>query len=69
MATEKKPVELAPFTVVAEKLWHSTECKFYFQGETVMLPASTKVREDSAVQPIAPEAEAAKGKKSDKDIA
>lgn len=30
------------FEVVAEKLWHSTECRFYVKGDTVNLPEGTK---------------------------
>lgn len=59
----EKQVLLAKFEVVADKLWHSTECRFYVKGDTIELPADTKVTEHSSVQPIK------KAKAADKDLA
>lgn len=62
MAEKKQGLE-APFEVVADKLWHSTECRFYVKGDTIMLPADIKLTPDSSVQPIK------KAKAVDKDLA
>lgn len=62
----EKQVLLEKFEVVADKLWHSTECRFYVKGDTIELPADTKVTEHSSVRPI----EKPKGKgKADADLA
>lgn len=60
----EKQVVLAKFEVVADKLWHSTECRFYVKGDTIELPADTKVTDNSSVRPI----EKTKAK-ADKDLA
>lgn len=60
----EKQVVLAKFEVVADKLWHSTECRFYVKGDTIVLPADTKVTDNSSVRPI----EKTKAK-ADKDLA
>lgn len=59
----EKQVVLAKFEVVADKLWHSTECRFYVKGDTIELPADIKITPDSSVQPIK------KAKAADKDLA
>ena len=43
---------MAQFRVVAEKLWHSGECKHYLKGEVVNLPDGTTVKEGGAIEPI-----------------
>lgn len=60
----EKQVVLAKFEVVADKLWHSTECRFYVKGDTIELPADIELTPDSSVRPI----EKAKAK-ADKDLA
>lgn len=60
----EKQVVLAKFEVVADKLWHSTECRFYVKGDTIELPADIKITPESSVRPI----EKAKVK-ADKDLA
>ena len=60
----EKQVVLAKFEVVADKLWHSTECRFYVKGDTIELPADIKITPESPVRPI----EKAKAK-ADKDLA
>lgn len=59
----EKQVVLAKFEVVADKLWHSTECRFYVKGDTIELPADIKITPDSSVQSIK------KAKAADKDLA
>lgn len=62
----EKQVVLAKFEVVADKLWHSTACRFYVKGDTIELPADIKITPESSVQPIeAPKAKA----KAEKDLA
>ena len=60
----EKQVVLAKFEVVADKLWRSTECRFYVKGDTIELPADIKITPESSVRPI----EKAKAK-ADKDLA
>jgi len=60
----EKQTVLAKFEVVADKIWHSTECRFYVKGDTIELPADIKITPDSSVRPI----EKAKVK-ADKDLA
>ena len=60
----EKQVVLAKFEVVADKLWHSTECRFYVKGDTIELPADIKITPESSMRPI----EKAKAK-ADKDLA
>ena len=59
----EKQVLLEKFEVAADKLWHSTECRFYVKGDTIELPANTKITPGSSVQPIK------KAKAVDKDLA
>lgn len=54
---------MADFIVEAESVWHSTEGRFYLKGQTINLPASTKVGPESSVRP----AEKAKPKGKAKD--
>ncbi|MCH2240981.1 MAG: hypothetical protein MK041_03395 [Aquabacterium sp.] len=52
--TTKTKTGTAEYRVVADKLWHSSECRMYHKGDTVTLPAGLKLTEDSAVEPIEP---------------
>lgn len=60
----EKQTVLAKFEVVTDKIWHSTECRFYVKGDTIELPADIKITPESSVRPI----EKAKVK-ADKDLA
>lgn len=60
----EKQTVLAKFEVVTDKIWHSTECRFYVKGDTIELPADIKITPDSSVRPI----EKAKAK-ADKELA
>ena len=44
---------MADFLVVAESVWHSGEGKVYRKGQIISLPASTKTKPESSVQPVA----------------
>ena len=59
----EKQTVLAKFEVVTDKIWHSTECRFYVKGDTIELPADIKITPESSVQPIK------KAKAVDKDLA
>jgi hypothetical protein len=59
----EKQTVLVKFEVVADKLWHSTECRFYVKGDTIEMPADIKITPESSVQPIK------KAKAVDKDLA
>lgn len=52
------------FRVVADKLWHSGECKHYHKGDVVTLPEGTVAKEGGSIEAIEPKApvKAAKGK-------
>lgn len=52
------------FRVVADKLWHSGECKHYHKGEVVTLPEGTVAKEGGSIEAIEPKpaAKTAKGK-------
>jgi len=40
------------FRVIAEKLWHSGECKHYHKGDVVTLPEGTVAKEGGSVELI-----------------
>ena len=46
------------FRVIAEKLWHSGECKHYHKGDVVTLPEGTVVKEGGSIELIEPKAPA-----------
>lgn len=54
--------DMTDFIVVADAIWHSGEGKTYLKGQTISLPASTKVGPGSSVMP----AERVKKDKPDK---
>lgn len=53
---------MADFIVEADSVWHSEEGRFYLKGQTISLPASTKVVPGGSVRP----ADKAKPKKPEK---
>lgn len=55
-------VEMADFIVAADSVWHSSEGKFYFKGQTISLPDSTKTVEGGAIKRAEP-VDPVKGKK------
>lgn len=55
--------EMADFIVEADSVWHSGEGKFYLKGQTISLPASTRVVPGGSVR----SAEKAKPKGKAKD--
>lgn len=54
--------DMADFIVEADSVWHSGEGRFYLKGQTISLPASTKVVPGGSVR----HAEKAKPKKPEK---
>lgn len=43
---------MAQFVVIADKLWHSGECKTYVKGEIVTLPDNTQVGDGDVIAPL-----------------
>lgn len=62
--TDTKQVELVEYEVVADELWHSTDCRKYPKGAIVKLPAGLKLTDESSVRLKAPDKKAATDKKS-----
>ena len=54
------------FKVLADKVWHSGECRHYHKGDVITLPDSVVIKDDSGtLEPIkatkAPKAKPAEG--------
>lgn len=53
---------MAQFRVIADKLWHSGECRHYHKGDVVTLPDTVVPKPDGAIEAIEPKAPAKGGK-------
>lgn len=54
--------DMVDFIVEADSVWHSAEGKFYYKGQTISLPDSTKTVDGGAIKRAEP-VEPVKGKK------
>lgn len=45
---------MAQFRVIADKIWHSGECKHYHKGDVVTLPDAVVPKPDGAIEAIDP---------------
>ncbi len=59
--------ELVEFEVVADALWHSSECRPYKKGDIVKLPADTKVTPESSIRRLSDKPKAKANGKADKE--